>query len=1044
MKPEDNIILITGSSGRIGSAVMDRLTGRFSDVIGFDRKAVSPPPPGCTHIPVDITSDDSVQEGLRVLRDHHGAHIASVVHLAAYYDFLGKPSPRYDQITVEGTRRLLRGLREGGFEVEQFIFSSTMLVHRPGEPGEFLTEDWPLGPTWAYPESKVRTEEVIRAERGEMPAVILRFAGVYDDVCHSPPLAHQIQRIYEGQLAGHLYSGEPSHGQAFLHLEDAIDAIERAVEGRAQLPPESTFLIGEPETLSYDELQHTFMRLLHKKSSETHNVPGLIAKVGAWAQDLIPGQDSFIKPWMIDRANDHYALDITRARTVLGWEPRHALRQSLPKMVAALEADPVGWYREHGLEPPASLKSKADHAAQGGASAAGGRMPGAAAEPNTRAPSEHAPVDTDTSGLEHKLEHAHGGDTAAATAATETALVQSCHMHACPMHPEVCQSSPGNCPRCGTTLEPAETAGAAQAAEYSCPMHPEVVASEPGRCPRCGMALELRTVTSDVHGEHHENHAHDEHAGHQHAMSGEGGEDKATEYTCPMHSEIVRSEPGSCPKCGMTLVPRDAGGGGHAAHGHDGGDMMVESHRNMLWPYYISMMLGLWLLTSPFTLGYMSDFVPDANQLRVMADRGLPSFELRNLLMSWSDVISGILVIVFSVLSADPSRRNPWAQWANAFVGLWLMFAPLVFWTPLPAAYANGTLVGGLVIALAVLIPMMPGMSMAGMMGKPDVPPGWAYCPSTWLQRMPIGVLALIGFLIARVLGAYQLGHINTVWEPFFVGSGDMQGVMNGTEDIITSDVSKAWPIADGALGGIVYMLELVMVWMAGKDRWRTMPWMVLGLAILILPLGVVSIYFVIIQPIVIGTWCTLCLIAALAMAVMIPYSLNEFVAMSQFLVWSRKQGKPFWRTFWTGDAMDGGSDDTAIGLVGTPREQWAQATRGVTYPWTLLLSIAIGVWLTFTRVTFDSVGAMVDSDHLVGLLVVTFSIIALAEVGRATRFINIPFGIWLIAAPWLLDGIASSLAVWNSVICGVLLIALAIPRGKIRDSYAGWDRYIV
>lgn len=86
----------------------------------------------------------------------------------------------------------------------------------------------------------------------------------------------------------------------------------------------------------------------------------------------------------------------------------------------------------------------------------------------------------------------------------------------------------------------------------------------------------------------------------------------------------------------------------------------------------------------------------------------------------------------------------------------------------------------------------------------------------------------------------------------------------------------------------------------------------------------------------------------------------------------------------------------------------------------------------------------MADSDHLVGLLVVTFSIIALAEVGRAIRFINLPLGAWLIVAPWLLDGIVSPLAIWNSVICGVLLIALAIPRGTVRNSYAGWDRYVV
>ena len=267
---------------------------------------------------------------------------------------------------------------------------------------------------------------------------------------------------------------------------------------------------------------------------------------------------------------------------------------------------------------------------------------------------------------------------------------------------------------------------------------------------------------------------------------------------------------------------------------------------------------------------------------------------------------------------------------------------------------------------------------------------------------------------------------------------------MNGTETIITSDASKAWPIADGALGGIVYMAELVMIWMGGKTRWRTMPWMVLALAILILPLGVVSIYFVIIQPILIGTWCTLCLIAALAMLVMIPYSLNEFVAMGQFMVDAHRKGKSFWRTFWTGDAMEGGSTDTSKGLVATSGEKIAQATRGVTYPWTLLLSVAIGVWLTFTRVSFDSSGAMANSDHLIGALVVTFSIMAFAEVGRAIRFINIPLGAWLIAAPWLLDGVASPLAAWSGVISGVVIIALALPRGRIKDSYAGWDRYIV
>lgn len=359
MTPDNGIILVTGSSGLIGGVVMQRFVGRFGDVVGFDRQAPAPPPPGCVYIPVDVTSDDSVREGLRTLRDHHGARIASVIHLAAYYDFFGKPSPMYEEVTVKGTGRLLRGLREGGFHVEQFVFSSTMLVHRPAEPGQFITEDWPLEPTWAYPESKVRTEELIRAERGDIPAVLLRISGVYDDLCHSIPLANEIQRLYERQLISHLYSGETAHGQAFLHLDDLVDAIERVVARRAQLPPDLPLLIGEPETLSYDELQHTLARLILGESWETHEVPRPLAKAGAWLLDHVPGQEPFIRPWMIDRANDHYELDITRARTLLGWEPKRTLRATLPKMVAVLKADPLGWYRANKLEPPSELRESA-------------------------------------------------------------------------------------------------------------------------------------------------------------------------------------------------------------------------------------------------------------------------------------------------------------------------------------------------------------------------------------------------------------------------------------------------------------------------------------------------------------------------------------------------------------------------------------------------------------------------------------------------------------------------------------------------------------
>ena len=109
------------------------------------------------------------------------------------------------------------------------------------------------------------------------------------------------------------------------------------------------------------------------------------------------------------------------------------------------------------------------------------------------------------------------------------------------------------------------------AAAWTCPMHPEIVTAEPGTCPKCGMHLIPAT---------------------------DGAAPAATAWTCPMHPEIVTAEPGTCPKCGMQLIPAAAGveppAAGHGPHEHDSGDglewedLMPEINRqtdasNMVW-----------------------------------------------------------------------------------------------------------------------------------------------------------------------------------------------------------------------------------------------------------------------------------------------------------------------------------------------------------------------------------------------------------------------------------------------------------------------------
>jgi hypothetical protein len=428
------------------------------------------------------------------------------------------------------------------------------------------------------------------------------------------------------------------------------------------------------------------------------------------------------------------------------------------------------------------------------------------------------------------------------------------------------------------------------------------------------------------------------------------------------------------------------------------GKLMMEMVSMAPWSQVPLLVLGLWLIVSPFSLGYRS--VP----------------------LIWSDIISGILVTVLAVIAFRTKRV--WAAWANTFVGLWVAFAPVVFRTPDAAAYANDTLIGMLVVTFAVLIPMM--MKMPG----PEVPLGWSYNPSTWMQRAPILALALFSFFLARYMTAFQLGHITSIWDPIF---GD------GTALVLGSDLSKSFPISDAGLGAFTYLIELLSGFMGDPRRWRTMPWMVALFGLMVVPLGIVSVVLIMLQPVIVGAWCTPCLLSALFMLIMIALSLDEVIAMLQFLVQTRRAGRSVWRTFWLGG--------DALGDNLTPQrpqtDHQSQMFWGVTVPWNLLVSAVLGAWLMIAPDIFQTQGQAANSDPILGALVVTVAIVAFAEVTRAARFINIALALAIIVLPWLLGGATFASSI-NNLIIGLSVIALSIPPGRIKNTYDNWNALIV
>jgi nucleoside-diphosphate-sugar epimerase len=347
-------VLVTGSAGLIGSRVVQALSSEYK-MIGIDVKAPRKQRAGTYFVECDLSNDESVASALKLIREQHGNKLASLLHLAAYYDFTGEPSEMYERLTVQGTRRLMKELKH--FEVEQFVFSSTILVMEPAKENELLTETSPLeDEPWDYPRSKIRTEKLIRSERGDIPAAILRIAGVYDEYGHAVPIAQQVSRIYQKEFESYFFPGNASHGQAFVHMDDLVDCLRRVIDRRAILKPIEVFLIAETDLMSYKELQNHIGQLVHGEEWTTIWIPKLLGKAGAWVKEAISDEKTFIKPWMIDLADDHYPVSITYAMERLGWEPQHRLRDTLPKIVGHLKADPVRWFEINKLPVPDDLK----------------------------------------------------------------------------------------------------------------------------------------------------------------------------------------------------------------------------------------------------------------------------------------------------------------------------------------------------------------------------------------------------------------------------------------------------------------------------------------------------------------------------------------------------------------------------------------------------------------------------------------------------------------------------------------------------------------
>ncbi|TNM63412.1 NAD-dependent epimerase/dehydratase family protein [Aliirhizobium smilacinae] len=164
------MILVTGSAGRVGRAVVAALRAKGRAVRGFDLRSSG------------TDGDDivgSLEDAAKLAQAVEG--VVSVLHLGAFMSWAPADRDRMFAVNVEGTRRLLEAASAAG--VRRFVFASSGEVYPENRP-EFLpvTEDHPLKPNSPYGLTKLLGEELVRFQQraGAMETVILRFSHTQD------------------------------------------------------------------------------------------------------------------------------------------------------------------------------------------------------------------------------------------------------------------------------------------------------------------------------------------------------------------------------------------------------------------------------------------------------------------------------------------------------------------------------------------------------------------------------------------------------------------------------------------------------------------------------------------------------------------------------------------------------------------------------------------------------------------------------------------------------------------------------------------------
>ena len=325
-------VAVTGATGNVGTALLRRLTDPASGVAEVRGLARRRPPAEAPYDEVRWHLVDLREPTAETLLPAFLDGVDAVVHLAWALQ-PGRQPERLREVNVDGTRRVVQAAVSAG--VRHVVHMSSLGAYAPAAVGQRVTEDWPVTgiPTAQYSRDKSAAEQVVREVVGRRsgttltvvrPTLVLQpEAGSEIGRYFLGPVVYGAVRALPGAVARVLPLPAPGLHVGFVHADDVADALVRILDRRAAGPFNLT---AEPVLDAGD--------LARALGTRRVPVPAFLVRTAlstAFHARLVPTE----RGWL-DIGLRAPALDATRARTVLGWQPQHRGDDVLRDFVAAL------------------------------------------------------------------------------------------------------------------------------------------------------------------------------------------------------------------------------------------------------------------------------------------------------------------------------------------------------------------------------------------------------------------------------------------------------------------------------------------------------------------------------------------------------------------------------------------------------------------------------------------------------------------------------------------------------------------------------------